>query len=140
MIRYKQHKTEWEVVPSERPLALPCRVGWCHCSAFQYVPRLGSNPVRCRCKHLPQDHNEAMDHVCNKCESRFTSCQDVFSAVLFMSYPEGPVSQQCLFQAITVQGFRFPTLVVVASLVPDTKPWLVAQGFKGCTQWTVVST
>ncbi|XP_037549552.1 protein FAM221A [Nematolebias whitei] len=67
--RYKQHRTEWEVVPSERPLALPCQVGGCHCSVFQYVPRLGSNSVRCRCKHLPQDHNEAMDHVCNKCNN-----------------------------------------------------------------------
>uniref|UniRef100_A0A3Q3BAN8 Protein FAM221A n=1 Tax=Kryptolebias marmoratus TaxID=37003 RepID=A0A3Q3BAN8_KRYMA len=67
--RYKQHKTDWEVVPSERPLALPCRVGGCHCSAFLYVPRLGSNPVRCRCKHLPQDHSEATDRVCNKCNN-----------------------------------------------------------------------
>ncbi|XP_061597890.1 protein FAM221A [Cololabis saira] len=67
--RYKQHKTDWEVVPSERPLDLPCRVRGCHCSAFQYVPRLGSNPVRCRCKHLPQDHSEAPHHLCKKCNS-----------------------------------------------------------------------
>ncbi|CAB1443126.1 unnamed protein product [Pleuronectes platessa] len=67
--RYKQHKTEFEVVPSERPLALPCQVRGCRCPAFQYVPRNGPNPVRCRCKHLPQDHREAMGHLCKKCRS-----------------------------------------------------------------------
>ncbi|XP_035038624.1 protein FAM221A [Hippoglossus stenolepis] len=67
--RYKQHKTEFEVVPSERPLALPCQVRGCRCPAFQYVPQNGPNPVRCRCKHLPQDHREAMGHVCKKCSS-----------------------------------------------------------------------
>ncbi|KAJ4928194.1 hypothetical protein JOQ06_015988 [Pogonophryne albipinna] len=38
--RYKQHMTDFEVVPSERPLALPC-----------------------------QDHSEASDHFCKKCSS-----------------------------------------------------------------------
>ena len=66
--RYKQHKTEFEVVPSERPLALPCQVRGCRCPAFQYVPQNGPNHVRCRCKHLPQDHREAMGHLCKKCE------------------------------------------------------------------------
>ncbi|XP_008294983.1 protein FAM221A [Stegastes partitus] len=65
--RYKQHKTDWEVVPSERPLALPCQVSGCHCPAYHYVPRLGSNPVRCRCKHLPRDHSEASGHLCKMC-------------------------------------------------------------------------
>ncbi|KAM4539072.1 protein FAM221A [Odontesthes bonariensis] len=67
--RYKEHKTEWEVVPFERPLVLPCKVRGCHCSAFHYVPRLGPNPVRCRCKHLPQDHSEVMGHFCKMCTS-----------------------------------------------------------------------
>ncbi|XP_039977353.1 protein FAM221A isoform X3 [Xiphias gladius] len=64
--RYKQHKTDFEVVPSERPLALPCQVRGCHCPSYQYVPRNGPNPVRCRCKHLPQDHSEATGHLCKK--------------------------------------------------------------------------
>ncbi|KAI4818168.1 hypothetical protein KUCAC02_011527 [Chaenocephalus aceratus] len=38
--RYKQHMTDFEVVPSERPLALPC-----------------------------QDHSEASDNFCKKCSS-----------------------------------------------------------------------
>ncbi|XP_041665715.1 protein FAM221A [Cheilinus undulatus] len=67
--RYKQHKTEFEVVPAERPLALPCLVRGCYCVAYQFVPRLGPNPVRCRCKHLPEDHSEATGHLCRKCRS-----------------------------------------------------------------------
>ncbi|XP_065803871.1 protein FAM221A [Labrus bergylta] len=67
--RYKEHRTEFEVVPTERPLALPCRVRRCNCVAYQYVPRIGQNPVRCRCKHLPEDHNEATGHLCKKCSS-----------------------------------------------------------------------
>ncbi|XP_074543592.1 protein FAM221A [Halichoeres trimaculatus] len=67
--RYRQHKTEYEVVPPERPLALPCQVTGCQCMAFQYVPRIGPNPVRCRCKHLPEDHSEATGHLCKKCSS-----------------------------------------------------------------------
>lgn len=67
--RYKQHKTDFKVVPSERPLALPCQVNGCHCPAYQYFPKIGPNPVRCRCKHLPQDHSEATGHLCKKCSS-----------------------------------------------------------------------
>ncbi|XP_076006136.1 protein FAM221A [Genypterus blacodes] len=67
--RFKQHQTDFEVVPSERPLTLPCRVRGCRCSAYLYVPQNGTQPVRCRCKHLPQDHSEASGHLCQKCTS-----------------------------------------------------------------------
>ncbi|XP_068431862.1 protein FAM221A isoform X1 [Clinocottus analis] len=67
--RYKQHKTDFEVVPSERPRALPCQVRGCRCSAYQYVPHIGTNPVRCRCKHFPQDHSEVTGYLCKKCSS-----------------------------------------------------------------------
>ncbi|XP_068188999.1 protein FAM221A isoform X4 [Antennarius striatus] len=67
--RYKQHKTDFEVVSSERPLVLPCQVRGCRCPAYQYIPMIGTNPVRCRCKHLPQDHSEAPDHLCKNCRS-----------------------------------------------------------------------
>ncbi|XP_068188997.1 protein FAM221A isoform X2 [Antennarius striatus] len=66
---YKQHKTDFEVVSSERPLVLPCQVRGCRCPAYQYIPMIGTNPVRCRCKHLPQDHSEAPDHLCKNCRS-----------------------------------------------------------------------
>ncbi|KAM8840191.1 protein FAM221A [Spinachia spinachia] len=67
--RYKQHRTDFEAVPSERPLSLPCQVGGCPCSAYQYVPRIGPNPVRCSCKHFPRDHSEATGLLCKKCSS-----------------------------------------------------------------------
>ncbi|XP_041811984.1 protein FAM221A [Chelmon rostratus] len=67
--RYKQHKTDFEVAPSERPIALQCQVKGCRCPAYRYVPRIGPNPVRCRCKHLPHDHSEAAGHFCKKCSS-----------------------------------------------------------------------
>ncbi|KAJ7991536.1 hypothetical protein DPEC_G00284890 [Dallia pectoralis] len=67
--RYKQHQTDFEVVPLERPIALPCRVHGCGCSAYQYVHLNGSQSVRCRCKHYPHDHSETTDHVCRKCTS-----------------------------------------------------------------------
>ncbi|XP_028316892.1 protein FAM221A isoform X1 [Gouania willdenowi] len=67
--KFKQHKTEWETVPSVRPLALQCLAKGCRCTGYQYVPKIGSNPVRCRCKHLPQDHYEAAGHLCKMCSS-----------------------------------------------------------------------
>ncbi|TWW65746.1 protein FAM221A isoform X1 [Takifugu flavidus] len=67
--RYKQHKVDFEEIPCERPLSLPCRVRGCRCSAYLYVPQIGSNHVRCKCKHLPQDHGETADHICKKCGS-----------------------------------------------------------------------
>ncbi|XP_077362837.1 protein FAM221A isoform X2 [Festucalex cinctus] len=63
---YKQHKTDFEIIPSERPLLLPCRVPGCLCSAYEYLPHIQAVPVRCRCKHLPQDHTEGGGHLCKK--------------------------------------------------------------------------
>ncbi|XP_036372198.1 protein FAM221A isoform X3 [Megalops cyprinoides] len=65
--RYKQHQTDFEELPSERPLALPCRVRGCGCVSYQYVHLCGSQPVRCRCKHSARDHSEAAGHLCRKC-------------------------------------------------------------------------
>ncbi|XP_041702971.1 protein FAM221A-like [Coregonus clupeaformis] len=67
--RYKQHQTDFEEVPLERPIALPCRVRGCRCLAFQYVHLNGSQPVRCRCKHSAYDHSETTEHLCGKCSS-----------------------------------------------------------------------
>lgn len=66
--RYKQHETDFDVIPTKRPLSLPCKVRGCRCSAYLYVPQNGSKAVRCRCKHLPEDHSEATGHFCKKCE------------------------------------------------------------------------
>ncbi|XP_051927569.1 protein FAM221A [Hippocampus zosterae] len=66
--RYKQHKTDFEIIPSERPLVLPCRVRKCLCLAYEYLPHIGAAPVRCGCKHLPEDHTEGGRHLCRKCD------------------------------------------------------------------------
>ncbi|KAL0961828.1 hypothetical protein UPYG_G00332220 [Umbra pygmaea] len=73
--RFKQHQTDFDVVPLERPILLPCRVPRCQCSAYQYIHRNGSQPVRCRCKHFPHDHSETTEHLCRKC----TSCSGFLS-------------------------------------------------------------
>ncbi|KAG7456493.1 hypothetical protein JOB18_044589 [Solea senegalensis] len=67
--RYKQHKTDFEVIPSERPLTLQCQVRGCRCPTYEYVPRNGPKHVRCRCKHLPEDHSVTAGHLCRKCHS-----------------------------------------------------------------------
>ncbi|XP_061669599.1 protein FAM221A isoform X1 [Syngnathoides biaculeatus] len=66
--RYKQHKTDFEMIPSERPLLLPCEVKKCLCPTYEYLPHIGTVPVRCRCKHLPEHHSEAAGHLCKKCD------------------------------------------------------------------------
>uniref|UniRef100_A0A8C4ZJF7 Protein FAM221A n=1 Tax=Gadus morhua TaxID=8049 RepID=A0A8C4ZJF7_GADMO len=67
--RYKQHRTDFEVLSSGAPLALPCQVKGCRCTAYQYVALSGSQPARCRCKHKAEDHSEAGRHFCNMCAS-----------------------------------------------------------------------
>ncbi|XP_048850454.1 protein FAM221A isoform X2 [Brienomyrus brachyistius] len=67
--RYKQHQTDLEKLPVERPLALPCRVPGCGCVSYSYIHLNGSQPVRCRCKHSVQDHSEAGGRRCRKCST-----------------------------------------------------------------------
>ncbi|CAL8294294.1 unnamed protein product [Merluccius merluccius] len=67
--RFKQHKTDFEVDACGGPLALPCQVKGCRCTAFHYVALNGSQPARCRCKHTARDHSEAGGHPCNVCTS-----------------------------------------------------------------------
>ena len=64
--RYKGHKTDFDKLPSKRPIFLPCRTKGCRCETFQYVPMIGSNPVRCSCKHAVDEHNEALPCLCKK--------------------------------------------------------------------------
>ncbi|KAJ0055353.1 hypothetical protein NL108_016306 [Boleophthalmus pectinirostris] len=68
--RYKQHQTELEQLPAQRPLELACRVRGCSCSRYQYVPHTGSRPVRCSCKHLPEEHQASGGHHCSRCLCR----------------------------------------------------------------------
>ncbi|PNJ55762.1 FAM221A isoform 4 [Pongo abelii] len=74
--RYKQHKTDLEMIPQQRPIDLPCQVTGCQCRAYLYVPLNGSQPIRCRCKHFADQHSAAPGFTCNTCSkcSGFHSC------------------------------------------------------------------
>ncbi|XP_053570124.1 LOW QUALITY PROTEIN: protein FAM221A [Bombina bombina] len=65
--RYKQHKTDFKELPKARPIHLPCKERQCECKAFHYVPRNGSRPIRCRCKHFADEHSVAGTYACTKC-------------------------------------------------------------------------
>ncbi|XP_058877830.1 protein FAM221A isoform X4 [Acipenser ruthenus] len=67
--RYKQHKTDFKEIPEGRPILLPCRVRGCLCKSYHFVPLNGSQPVRCRCKHLADEHSETGQFKCKKCST-----------------------------------------------------------------------
>ncbi|XP_071099359.1 protein FAM221A-like [Haliotis cracherodii] len=64
--RYKQHQTDFEDIPTERPIPLPCRGKGCKCISYHYVPLNGGQPVRCTCKHTADEHSEKGPFVCKK--------------------------------------------------------------------------
>uniref|UniRef100_A0A8D0GNM4 Protein FAM221A n=1 Tax=Sphenodon punctatus TaxID=8508 RepID=A0A8D0GNM4_SPHPU len=74
--RYKQHKTDFGVIPKERPICVPCRVSKCQCKSYHFVPLNGTQPIRCRCKHFADQHGAAPGFPCNACAkcSGFHSC------------------------------------------------------------------
>ncbi|XP_064907393.1 protein FAM221A [Columba livia] len=74
--RYRQHKTDYEVIPEDRPICVPCRVSRCPCQSYHYVPLNGTQPIRCRCKHFADQHSAAPGFSCNSCSkcSGFHSC------------------------------------------------------------------
>ncbi|KAE8596522.1 hypothetical protein XENTR_v10016133 [Xenopus tropicalis] len=74
--RYKQHKTDFQELPKERPLLLPCRVSKCACKSFHYIPLNGSRPIRCRCKHFADEHSVAGTYHCTQC----TKCSGFHSS------------------------------------------------------------
>ncbi|PIK49585.1 hypothetical protein BSL78_13521 [Apostichopus japonicus] len=77
--RYKQHKTDFQVLPTVRPIDLPCKLKKCRCSTFQYVPMNGGQSVRCRCKHFSEDHDEGDGHACVKCKGKCGSFRSPWS-------------------------------------------------------------
>ncbi|KAJ8024683.1 hypothetical protein HOLleu_34656 [Holothuria leucospilota] len=77
--RYKQHKTDFQVLPTKRPIHLPCKVKSCHCSTYEFVPLNGSQSVRCQCKHTSEDHEEAEGHLCKKCKGKCGSFRSPFT-------------------------------------------------------------
>ena len=65
-LRYKQHKTDYERIPETRPIPVPCRVNGCKCKTYHYVPKNGTQPIRCQCKHFADDHSEVVPYKCSK--------------------------------------------------------------------------
>lgn len=49
---------------------LPCKVKGCGCVSYHYVPRNGSQPVRCTCKHFSDDHSTKQPYKCKTSECR----------------------------------------------------------------------
>ncbi|XP_077631475.1 protein FAM221A isoform X4 [Crocuta crocuta] len=82
--RYKQHKTDFETIPQQRPISLPCRVTGCQCRAYLYVPLNGAQPIRCRCKHFADQHRAAPGFMCNACTP---SVEFLDSPVTSMDHP-----------------------------------------------------
>ncbi|XP_064650941.1 protein FAM221A-like [Lineus longissimus] len=66
--RCKQHKTDFETIPEARPILQPCKVRGCRCNSYSYVPLNGSQPIRCGCKHYPDEHSETNLMKCKKCK------------------------------------------------------------------------
>uniref|UniRef100_A0A8D2L9U3 Protein FAM221A n=1 Tax=Varanus komodoensis TaxID=61221 RepID=A0A8D2L9U3_VARKO len=71
-----QHKTDFEVIPKERPIPVPCKVSQCPCKCYNFVPLNGTQPIRCRCKHFADQHSAGPGFPCNTCSkcSGFHSC------------------------------------------------------------------
>lgn len=85
--RFKQHQTDFKQLPSTRPILLPCKEPGCGkynnykwnkfqrynwlfklkaCSSFHYLPKNGTQPIRCGCKHTNEDHKLAKPFNCLK--------------------------------------------------------------------------
>ena len=65
-LRYKQHKTDYETLPQTRPVPVPCRASGCKCKSYHYVPKNGTQPIRCQCKHFADEHLEVVPYKCTK--------------------------------------------------------------------------
>ena len=69
LYRYYQHKTDFDAIPSERPIKLPCMVNGCPCRSYHYMPLNGTQPVRCTCKHFPDMHSVVEPYKCKQGEA-----------------------------------------------------------------------
>lgn len=76
-LSFKQHKTDFEVIPDKRPIRLPCEVSGCRCKTYSYVPLNGTQPIRCVCKHFSDDHGVS---GAKKCMKPSCGCDGFYSA------------------------------------------------------------
>ncbi len=65
-LRFKNHQTDFKELPKNRPIPLPCKEAGCPCSSFQYVPKNGSQSIRCGCKHATDEHKPSKPFNCLK--------------------------------------------------------------------------
>ncbi|XP_057293401.1 protein FAM221A-like [Hydractinia symbiolongicarpus] len=73
--RYKQHKTDFDVLPT--PIKLPCNAPDCNCKSYSYVPLNGTQPIRCTCKHFADEHSFV---GAKKCKKPGCTCKKFHSA------------------------------------------------------------
>lgn len=64
--RYKDHQTDFKDLPKNRPILLPCRERGCPCNTFTYIPKNGSQSIRCGCKHTADEHKLGKPFNCLK--------------------------------------------------------------------------
>ncbi|ESO10554.1 hypothetical protein HELRODRAFT_167056 [Helobdella robusta] len=62
--RYRDHKTDFKEIPTDRPIMLPCRAKNCRCASYHYIPRRGGSVVRCTCKHQASQHSVLHPYKC----------------------------------------------------------------------------
>ncbi len=53
-------------MPKSRPIPLPCKEPGCPCSSYHYVPKNGSQAIRCGCKHASDEHKTSKPFNCLK--------------------------------------------------------------------------
>lgn len=75
--RFKQHQSDFKEISSARPLLLPCKD--CPCSSFTYVPKNGSQSIRCGCKHLSDEHHFNKPFNCLKTGCKCSSFKSSFT-------------------------------------------------------------
>ncbi|VDL18451.1 unnamed protein product [Hymenolepis diminuta] len=111
--RYRQHKTDFLFIPSERPIPQPCSK--CNCQSFHFIPRIIGGLPRCHCKHEATEHKVIKPYLCSrincKCPGFKTSatCDCGFPTHEHTTLSETaeeresrgrPVGQPCVFQAM----------------------------------------
>ncbi|CAF1314720.1 unnamed protein product [Didymodactylos carnosus] len=65
--RFTEHKTDFQQIPKDRPILLPCRAAGCRCASFDYAANSsGTSDPNCRCKHALQNHSTNPPYKCQK--------------------------------------------------------------------------
>ena len=82
--RYKNHQTDFKELPKSRPILLPCKEYGCPCATFTYVPKNGSQSIRCGCKHTTEDHKPCKPFHCSKPGCKCSGFKSSYTCSNFM--------------------------------------------------------